>query len=517
MNKSLLILLLIAGNCFAIAGDVNNDGKVDTLDLRIFADEWLTEGTLCDFVNDDIVNFRDFAAFAENWTGDTISPPSKAANPDPANGETGVLLNQVLSWTATRASSYDVYFGTANPPVFLITETTESTELNTLGYNTTYYWRIDSKGNNQTVTGDVWNFSTLNNFAPVAVDVSSSTYNYIHTIITLSATDSTLPIGRLKYVITFITDSSDIYVGDYTSGGQTKIRQSDLPYALSTYGDSIVFGSSNAGTYTVKYKAFDGILYSDEKNVTITAIENPQDLLSLEKGGFVTIPDTGNFFDFVDGSAIGCVFQTYQPFCTLMSKLENGTGYVVRLIAGHIVVDIYSNGLIVSTISSYFRYNTGQPVNFVFINNNIMNKLELSINTGDIISNWYNDGESPTNEDAADLPAGDYSNSANLIIGNSYTGEIDAIRCYVGIDLTDIFRSLLSVQQRTIAGDYEMFVAAATVRFKCNYDGTNNTATQIYDDYANHLIGTLSDSSKVKYIPFKWSWYDSAAFQQVGR
>jgi hypothetical protein len=70
-------------------------------------------------------------------------------------------------------------------------------------------------------------------------------------------------------------------------------------------------------------------------------------------------------------------------------------------------------------------------------------------------------------------------------------------------------------QSRATAGNNEMFTPVPAVRFHCNYNGTTNTSTQIYDDIsAGHLIGTFSDANDVRYVPFGWHWYDSAAFHQ---
>lgn len=55
-------------------GDLSRDCSVDTMDLRIFTEEWLNECDWlnwncrgCDFSSDAIVNFEDFGAMAENW------------------------------------------------------------------------------------------------------------------------------------------------------------------------------------------------------------------------------------------------------------------------------------------------------------------------------------------------------------------------------------------------------------------------------------------------------------------
>jgi len=65
--------LLLTGNTGGDfrTGDLNTDGKVDTIDLMLMASEWLKSDSLADIApdpdGDDIVNFIDFAILAENW------------------------------------------------------------------------------------------------------------------------------------------------------------------------------------------------------------------------------------------------------------------------------------------------------------------------------------------------------------------------------------------------------------------------------------------------------------------
>ena len=57
-------------NYYHIAGDFNRDGSVDLDDLRTLASNWLGDEPLVDIApagGDGIVNFLDFAIFAENW------------------------------------------------------------------------------------------------------------------------------------------------------------------------------------------------------------------------------------------------------------------------------------------------------------------------------------------------------------------------------------------------------------------------------------------------------------------
>lgn len=75
-----------------------------------------------------------------------IIPPSCTTNITPVNGATNVAItpNIALTWNAaTGATSYDVYFGTVNPPTTLIGNTAATTIGVTGGAgSTTYYWYI---------------------------------------------------------------------------------------------------------------------------------------------------------------------------------------------------------------------------------------------------------------------------------------------------------------------------------------------------------------------------------------
>ena len=88
-------------------------------------------------------------------------PPSHAGNPNPANGANPVSITADLIWTAgPGAISHDVYFGTSNPPAFMVNKTSTTFDPGTMAYSTRYYWRIDEVGVYGTIKGAVWNFST---------------------------------------------------------------------------------------------------------------------------------------------------------------------------------------------------------------------------------------------------------------------------------------------------------------------------------------------------------------------
>jgi hypothetical protein len=88
-------------------------------------------------------------------------PPGQAADPNPADGQTGVnRKNVILNWTAGKdATSHDIYLGTANPPPFVQNQTgTVYDPQGNLFKNTWYYWRIDEVNADGTTTGVIWSF-----------------------------------------------------------------------------------------------------------------------------------------------------------------------------------------------------------------------------------------------------------------------------------------------------------------------------------------------------------------------
>jgi Concanavalin A-like lectin/glucanases superfamily len=89
------------------------------------------------------------------------------SNPDPYDGETGVLVTTNLGWELESiVTNCDVYFGTDpnmayNPMVVDGTEgKVESYDLPVMDNDTTYYWRVDARVGTEVYEGDVWKFTT---------------------------------------------------------------------------------------------------------------------------------------------------------------------------------------------------------------------------------------------------------------------------------------------------------------------------------------------------------------------
>jgi regulation of enolase protein 1 (concanavalin A-like superfamily) len=75
-----------------------------------------------------------------------------------------VATNATLTWTSSGATSYDIAFGTTNPPPAAATGLTAASyaPAGMLG-GTTYFWQVTGRNSVGATTGPVWSFTTASN------------------------------------------------------------------------------------------------------------------------------------------------------------------------------------------------------------------------------------------------------------------------------------------------------------------------------------------------------------------
>jgi len=106
-----------------------------------------------------------FAAFRPGAAPSGV--PGMPGSPNPSNGATGISTTPSLSWTSTGATSYDVSFGTSNPPPVVASNLTIATYTPpALANGTQYFWRIVARNGAGTITGAVWSFTTAASSLP---------------------------------------------------------------------------------------------------------------------------------------------------------------------------------------------------------------------------------------------------------------------------------------------------------------------------------------------------------------
>jgi len=112
-------------------------------------------------------------------TEENVSAPGLASNPSPETDALEVRADVILSWDeGINTVSYDVYFGSVNPPPFVVNQSQSSFNPSDLDPLTTYYWQVNSVNSESTTIGDVWTFTTIEpNLAPAAEITVSSEFN----------------------------------------------------------------------------------------------------------------------------------------------------------------------------------------------------------------------------------------------------------------------------------------------------------------------------------------------------
>ncbi len=105
-----------------------------------------------------------------SFTTETISAPNVPSNPSPYNGQVGVSLNTMLSWSGGGpvgdSIEYTIFFGTSPTPNSILAGNLIQTfyQISNLNPNTTYYWQIDVYDYTTGLSkiGPVWSFTTGN-------------------------------------------------------------------------------------------------------------------------------------------------------------------------------------------------------------------------------------------------------------------------------------------------------------------------------------------------------------------
>jgi len=103
------------------------------------------------------------------WDFTTMAPPNNPpytpSNPNPDDGSINVGLSTLLQWDGGDPEgdpvTYDVYFGTNNPPPQMESHQHEKYYIPDVDFDTTYYWKImswDDHDNN--AEGPVWRYTT---------------------------------------------------------------------------------------------------------------------------------------------------------------------------------------------------------------------------------------------------------------------------------------------------------------------------------------------------------------------
>ena len=200
-------------------------------------------------------------------------PPYEPSNPDPDDDETDVDLDANLYWTGGDPNpgdevTYDVYFGTTNPPSLVVSgQSNTNYDPGTMDYETTYYWKIvawDDHGDS--TEGPVWEFTTLldPNPAPEAPDITGPTTGKPETIY-IYKMSSTDPNGDdVFFYIDWGDGTVDEWIGPFGSGED----------------GSATHSWNEEGTYEIRVKAKD--IHGAESEWTTLEVNMPMNQHSID-------------------------------------------------------------------------------------------------------------------------------------------------------------------------------------------------------------------------------------------
>jgi hypothetical protein len=172
------------------------------------------------------------------------NPPYLPTTPQPPNGQTDVTIAPTLSWTGGDPDpgdivTYDVYFGTTNPPPLITSNQTDITYTpGTLNIQTTYYWQIYSWDNHGAMTeGPIWSFTTKNssNTAPNKPIISGKNQGQAGTPYTYTFVCNDPEDDDLYLYVDWGDDSNSGWLGPYQSG-----HEINIPHTWNDIGSYIV-------------------------------------------------------------------------------------------------------------------------------------------------------------------------------------------------------------------------------------------------------------------------------------
>ncbi|MBX3364269.1 MAG: hypothetical protein KF866_05825 [Phycisphaeraceae bacterium] len=254
----------------------------------------------------------------------TLGLPDTPSGPEPAHFSTNNPITSNLGWNdSARATTYDVYFGTTNPPPFVGNTANSSWNLPNLAFNTTYFWRVVARNSAGNVTGPTWQFTTQAtpaSLTAVSCDApnppnnvfyrGASMFPVVHTTRNDGGTTSSTYLLEFRASTNNIISTIDLLL-------ETRNYASLAPGASRTVNSIVQLPPTmNPGTYYIGTR----IVPSDSSPVswvsdtnTITVLRCPADISGSSDPGspLYGVPDgridSADFFYYLDQFVIGNV------------------------------------------------------------------------------------------------------------------------------------------------------------------------------------------------------------------
>jgi len=204
-------------------------------------------------------------------------PPANCTNNLlPISNAIDVPSSTTLKWTPVAgATSYDIYFGTANPPTTLFGNSNlDSVNITSLAFSTTYNWYVVPKNGGGSATGcdaNITSFTTIAPPPPPTNDDCDSAYTLINNVsinaTTISATES--QPGELCNSFTGNANDDVWFSFTATQNGDATITE--IPLAGSNF-DGVIIAYSGTCAALTSIGCADVTFGGGTETVTLTGL-----------------------------------------------------------------------------------------------------------------------------------------------------------------------------------------------------------------------------------------------------
>jgi len=333
------------------------------------------------------------SAWSLVWHFTTICPlPGAFAYLLPPDGATNQPTGVDLDWgDSSGATSYDVYFGTNDPPPFVLNMTSTSYDPGMLVYGTTYFWKIVAKNGCGDTPGPGWKFSTIPAFTVTAsVSGGHGSANPPAQTITLGGTativitpdpgyhiDSISDNGVSQtvanpYVISTISQNHDIVVTFYraiasiTNGLENTVSIIDIvtntplsKVLVESKPLGVALNGDGTALYITSYNTNDVSVIDTEGNNVITAIKvgkNPLGIAMDRTGSTAYVTNYGgkslSIIDMATHTVVATVKVGTGPSGVVVSP-DGQTAFVANYKRGS--VSVIERTLVAKNSSSKYK------------------------------------------------------------------------------------------------------------------------------------------------------------------
>lgn len=281
------------------------------------------------FINSDIdgdirnATLPDIGADEGNFTA-IAGAPGIPLLVSPANAAINLTLNTSLVWSASSEggtpTSYDLNFGTTNPPSLLI-NLTGTTYSPTLAYSTTYYWMVSARNDYGSSDSQVFSFTTM-------ADPTISAFPF-----TESFDDPAFPPAGWTNVRTAGAGTPGVWdrqtAGTYPTctpySGAGMIRYNSYSLSSGTKGELITppLGIPANNIYQVKFWMFRDNGYTTYNNEVVNVYVNS----SPTSTGGTLLGTVSRYFGFAPVEAVAN--QWYEYSFNIPASTGNNARHII--------------------------------------------------------------------------------------------------------------------------------------------------------------------------------------------